>query len=140
MLLYNCNKEKELKKEVIKMLLLEKNVKLIIMNQDNDGKDLSNLNKKIVDLLTKSFGGTTVSSTYGTWSDNKQTYQDPNKTVQCNYHHLSEQNMKDLFHAIQLEFNEGKQEAVSLIVNDKLAIIEKTDTQQDVFNFISIFK
>lgn len=122
------------------MLLLEKNVKLIIMNQDNDGKDLSNLNKKIVDLLTKSFGGTTVSSTYGTWSDNKQTYEDPNKTVQCNYHQLTMQNMKDLFQAVQLEFNEGHQEAVSLLVNDKLAIIEKSDTQQDVFNFISIFK
>lgn len=122
------------------MLLLEKNVKLIIMNQDNNGNDLSELNHKIVELLTKSFGGTTVSATYGTWSDNKQTYQDPNKTVQCNYHHLSEQNMKDLFQAVQLEFNEGKQEAVSLLVNDKLAIIEKTDTQKDVFNFISIFK
>ena len=48
--------------------------------------------------------------------------------------------MADLYQAIQLEFNEGKQEAVSLLVNDKLAIIEKTDTQQDVFNFISIFK
>jgi hypothetical protein len=122
------------------MLLLEKNVKLIIMNRDNDGKDLSNLNKKIVDLLTKSFGGTTVSSTYGTWSDNKQTYEDPNKTVQCNYHQLTIQNMKDLFQAVQLEFNEGRQEAVSLLVNDKLAIIEKSDTQQDVFNFINIFK
>ena len=122
------------------MLLLEKNVKLIIMNQDNNGKDLGNLNKKIVDLLTKSFGGTTVSSTYGTWSDSERTYQDPNKTVQCNYHHLSEQNMVDLFQAVQLEFDEGSQEAVSLLVNDKLAIIEKSDSQQDVFNFINIFK
>ena len=42
--------------------------------------------------------------------------------------------------AYDLEFNEGHQEAVSLLVNDKLAIIEKTDTQQDVFNFINIFK
>lgn len=122
------------------MLLLEKNVKLIIMNQDNDGNELSELNHKIIELLTKSFGGTTVSATYGTWSDDSKTYEDPNKTVQCNYHHLSEQNMKDLFQAVQLEFNEGKQEAVSLLVNDKLAIIEKTDTQQDVFNFINIFK
>lgn len=122
------------------MLLLEKNVKLIIMNRDNDGKDLSELNRKIVDLLTKSFGGTTVSATYGTWSDSKRTYQDPNKTVQCNYHHLSEQNMVDLFRAVRLEFDEGHQEAVSLLVNDKLAIIEKSDTQQDVFNFINIFK
>ena len=122
------------------MLLLEKNVKLIIMNQDNDGKDLSNLNKKIVDLLTKSFGGTTVSATYGTWSDESKTYEDPNKTVQCNYHHLSEQNMVDLYQAVQLELDEGRQEAVSLLVNDKLAIIEKSDSQQDVFNFINIFK
>ena len=122
------------------MLLLEKNVKLIIMNQDNNGKDLSELNRKIVDLLTKSFGGTTVSSTYGTWSDSERTYQDPNKTVQCNYHHLSEQNMVDLFQAVQVEFDEGNQEAVSLLVNDKLAIIEKSDSQQDVFNFINIFK
>ena len=122
------------------MLLLEKNVKLIIMNRDNDGKDLSDLNKKIVDLLTKSFGGTTVSATYGTWSDESKTYEDPNKTVQCNYHHLSEQNMVDLFRAVRLEFDEGRQEAVSLLVNDKLAIIEKSDSRQDVFNFINIFK
>lgn len=122
------------------MLLLEKNVKLIIMNRDNDGNDLSELNHKIVELLTKSFGGTTVSATYGTWSDDSKTYEDPNKTVQCNYHHLSEQNLQDLYQAVQLEFNEGKQEAVSLLVNDKLAIIEKSDTQQDVFNFINIFK
>lgn len=122
------------------MLLLEKNIKLIIMNQDNDGKDLSKLNKNIISLLTKSFGGTTVSATYGTWQDNTNTYEDPNKTIQCNYHSLTMNNMQDIYKAIQLEFNEGGQEAVSLLVNDKLAIIEKTDTQQDVFNFMNIFK
>ena len=122
------------------MLLLEKNVKLIIMNQDNDGKDLSKLNQNIISLLTKSFGGTTVSATYGTWQDSTNTYEDPNKTIQCNYHTLTIDNMRDIYKAIQLEFNEGKQEAVSLLVNDKLAIIEKTDTQQDVFNFMNIFK
>lgn len=122
------------------MLLLEKNVKLIIMNQDNDGKDLSKLNQNIISLLTKSFGGTTVSATYGTWQDSTNTYEDPNKTIQCNYHNLTKDNMQDIYKAIQLEFNEGGQEAVSLLVNDKLAIIEKTDTQQDVFNFMNIFK
>ena len=122
------------------MLLLEKNVKLIIMNQDNYGKDLSKLNQNIISLLTKSFGGTTVSATYGTWQDSTNTYEDPNKTIQCNYHTLTIDNMRDIYKAIQLEFNEGKQEAVSLLVNDKLAIIEKTDTQQDVFNFMNIFK
>lgn len=122
------------------MLLLEKNVKLIIMNEDNNGKDLSKLNRQIIGLLTKSFGGTTVSATYGTWFDTSKIYEDPNKTIQCNYHQLTTQNMKDLFQAVQLEFNEGRQEAVSLLVNNKLAIIEKTDTQKDVFNFISIFK
>lgn len=122
------------------MLLLEKNVKLIVMNKDNDGNDLSKLNKKIIKLLTNTFGGTTVSESFGTWEDNNQIYQDPNKVVQCNYHHLDNSMIKNVYKAVQMELQQGKQEAVSLLVNDKLAIIEHTDNFDKVEGFINLFK
>lgn len=122
------------------MLLLEKNVKLIIMNKDNDGNDLSDLNQKIIRLLTNTFGGTTVSESFGTWEDNNKIYQDPNKVIQCNYHHLDGNMIKNVFKAVQMELQQGKQEAVSLLVNDKLAIIEPSDTFDKVQGFINLFK
>lgn len=122
------------------MLLLEKNIKLIVMNKDNNGKDLSELNHKIIKLLTTTFGGTTVSSTFGTWEDNTKLYQDPNKVIQCNYHSLEKDMIKNIYKAIQLEMKEGQQEAVSLMVNDKLAIIEPTDDFSKVEGFINLFK
>lgn len=122
------------------MLLLEKNVKLIVMNQDNDGNDLTDLNNKIIKLLTNTFGGTTVSESFGTWEDNNKIYQDPNKVVQCNYHHLNGNMIKNVYKAVQMELQQGKQEAVSLLVNDKLAIIESTDNFDKVQGFINLFK
>lgn len=122
------------------MLLLEKNVKLIVMNKDNDGNDLSKLNEKIIKLLTNTFGGTTVSESFGTWEDNNQIYQDPNKVVQCNYHHLNGNMIKNVYKAVQMELQQGNQEAVSLLVNDKLAIIEPTDNFDKVQGFINLFK
>ena len=124
----------------VKMLLLEKNVKLIVMNKDNDGKDLSELNKKIITLLTKTFGGATVSESFGTWEDREKLYQDPNKVIQCNYHHLDGSMVKNIYEAIQMELKQGKQEAVSLLLNDKLAIIEPTDNFDKVQGFINLFK
>lgn len=122
------------------MLLLEKNVKLIVMNKDNDGNDLSELNKKIIKLLTSTFGGTTVSKSYGTWEDNNKIYQDPNKVIQCNYHHLDGNMVKNVYKAVLMELKQGKQEAVSLLINDKLAIIEPTDNFDKVQGFINLFK
>lgn len=122
------------------MLLLEKNVKLIIMNKDNEGNDLSKLNNKIIKLLTSTFGGTTVSESFGTWEDNNKIYQDPNKVIQCNYHHLDGNMIKNVFKAVQMELQQGNQEAVSLLVNDKLAIIEPTDNFDKVEGFINLFK
>ena len=122
------------------MLLLEKNVKLIVMNKDNDGNDLSELNKKIIKLLTNTFGGTTVSESFGTWEDNNKIYQDPNKVIQCNYHHLDGNMIKNVFKAVQMELQQGNQEAVSLLINDKLAIIEPTDDFSKVQGFINLFK
>ena len=122
------------------MLLLEKNVKLIVMNKDNDGNDLSKLNEKIIKLLTNTFGGTTVSESFGTWEDNNKIYQDPNKVIQCNYHQLNGNMIKNVFKAVQMELQQGKQEAVSLLVNDKLAIIEPTDDFSKVEGFINLFK
>lgn len=122
------------------MLLLEKNAKLIVMNKDNEGNDLSKLNEKIIKLLTNTFGGTTVSESYGTWEDNNKIYQDPNKVIQCNYHHLNDGMIENVFKAIQLELKQGKQEAVSLLLNDKLAIIEPSDGFDKVQGFINLFK
>lgn len=122
------------------MLLLEKNVKLIVMNKDNEGNDLSELNEKIIKLLTNTFGGTTVSESFGTWEDNNKIYQDPNKVIQCNYHHLNGNMVKNVYKAVQMELQQGKQEAVSLLVNDKLAIIEPTDNFDKVQGFINLFK
>lgn len=48
--------------------------------------------------------------------------------------------VKNLYKAIQLEMREGQQEAVSLLVNDKLAIIEPTDDFSKVEGFINLFK
>ena len=122
------------------MLLLEKNVKLIVMNKDNDGNDLSKLNEKIIKLLTNTFGGTTVSESFGTWEDSEKLYQDPNKVIQCNYHHLDNNMIKNVYKAIQMELKQGKQEAVSFLLNDKLAIIEPTDDFSKVEGFINLFK
>lgn len=122
------------------MLLLEKNVKLIVMNKDNDGNDLTDLNNKIIKLLTNTFGGTTVSESFGTWEDNNKIYQDPNKVVQCNYHHLDGNMIKNVYKAVQMELQQGNQEAVSLLVNDKLAIIEPSDNFDKVQGFINLFK
>lgn len=122
------------------MLLLEKNVKLIIMNRDNNGNDLSKLNKNIIKLLTTTFGGTTVSESFGTWEDSNKMYKDPNKVVQCNYHRLDNGMIKKIYQAIEMEMKEGKQEAVSLLVNDKLAIIEPADNFEKVQGFINLFK
>ena len=122
------------------MLLLEKNVKLIVMNKDNEGNDLSELNEKIIKLLTNTFGGATVSESFGTWEDNNEIYQDPNKVIQCNYHHLNGNMVKNVFKAVQMELQQGHQEAVSLLVNDKLAIIEPTDNFDKVQGFINLFK
>lgn len=122
------------------MLLLEKNVKLIVMNKDNDGNDLSELNKKIIKLLTTTFGGTTVSESFGTWEDSEKLYQDPNKVIQCNYHHLDKDMIKNVYKAIQMELKQGKQEAVSFLLNDKLAIIEPSDGFDKVKGFINLFK
>ena len=48
--------------------------------------------------------------------------------------------IKNIYKTVQMELQQGKQEAVSLLVNDKLAIIEPTDDFSKVEGFINLFK
>ena len=108
------------------MLKLNKSLSIYLMKKDNDKKDLSKLNNDIIKNLSSAFGGATVVNGKGYWVDNDILYKDDNIIVECNYPELSKDMKKEFLNAIKLEFEKGKQLAVSVELNGHLYILENT--------------
>ena len=96
------------------------------MKKDNDKKDLLKLNNDIIKNLSSAFGGATVVDGQGYWVDDNTLYKDDNIIVTCNYSELSYEMKASFLNAIKLEFEKGKQLAVSVELNEELYILENT--------------
>lgn len=119
------------------MLKLNNSLSIYLMKKDNSGKDLSDLNIGIINNLSSAFGGATVVDGQGYWVDNDTLYKDDNIIATCNYSKLSTE-MKDSFlNSIKLEFEKGKQLAVSVELNGALYILESI---QDIEKLSKLFK
>lgn len=108
------------------MLKLNNALSIYLMKKDNNKKDLSKLNNDIIKKLSSVFGGATVVDGQGYWVDNDTLYKDDNIIVKCNYSKLSDEMRASFLNAIQLEFEKGKQLAVSIELNKELYILENT--------------
>ena len=106
------------------MLKLNNSLSIYLMKKDNDKKDLSKLNNDIIKNLSSAFGGATVVDGQGYWVDNDALYKDDNIIVKCNYSDLSNEMKVSFLKAIELEFEKGKQLAVSVELNGELYILE----------------
>ena len=106
------------------MLKLNNSLSIYLMKKDNDKKDLSKLNNDIIKNLSSAFGGATVVDGQGYWVDNDALYKDDNIIVKCNYSDLSSEMKNTFLKAIKLEFEKGKQLAVSVELNGELYILE----------------
>lgn len=112
------------------MLILDKQVSILMMKKDNNGRYLSSLNKQAKKILTEAFGGVTITSASGTWLNNKQLYEDSSYEFTCNYaKSLTMKQLKAFISVINLEFKKGGQLAVSVFVGSTLYIIEPGDLQ-----------
>lgn len=72
------------------MLILDKSIKIILMDKDNNGKDLQSLNDKAMQELAGAFGGVTTTPAAGAWVDNGKTYIDQSHVYQCNFSTLDQ--------------------------------------------------
>ena len=106
------------------MLKLNNSLSIYLMKKDNDKQDLSKLNNDIIKDLSSAFGGATVVDGQGYWVDNDTLYKDDNIIVKCNYSELSNEMKASFLNAIELEFEKGKQLAVSVELNGELYILE----------------
>ena len=110
------------------MLILDKQVSVLMMKKDNNGRYLSKLNKKATSVLTEAFGGATIESTSGTWLNGSKLYTDRSYKVTCNYaKKLTDKQLKALLTVIRMEFLQGGQQAVSVVSNGTLYILERSD-------------
>ena len=110
------------------MMILNKQVSIILMKKDNNGKYLSALNKKAKIILSKGFGGVTITRGSGTWVDNNNLYEDKNYIYHMNYAGKFTNAQKSaLIDVINMEFLEGKQLAVSVMFGTSLVILERSD-------------
>lgn len=111
------------------MLKLNNSVSIYLMKKDNNGKDLTKLNNGIIKDLSVTFGGCTVVNGKGYWVDNDTLYRDDNIIAKCNYSELSKDMINAFMNAINKEFKEGNQLAVSVELNKYLYILEN---QKDI--------
>lgn len=111
------------------MLKLNNSVSIYLMKKDNNGKDLTKLNNGIIKDLSVTFGGCTVVNGKGYWVDNDTLYRDDNIIAKCNYSELSKDMINAFMNAINKEFKEGNQLAVSVELNKCLYILEN---QKDI--------
>ena len=109
------------------MLKLNNTLSIYLMKKDNDKKNLSKLNNDIIKNLSSAFGGATVVDGQGYWVDNNILYKDDNIIVKCNYSELSKEMKANFLTAIKLEFEKGKQLAVSVELNGDLYILENIE-------------
>ena len=113
------------------MMILDKKISVILMKKDNEGRYLSELNKKAKKILTEAFGGTTIVSASGTWVDNGKTYEDKNYIVSCNYaNRLTSKQLSAFLTVVKMEFLKGKQLSVSVILGQSLYILDRNDLKQ----------
>lgn len=106
------------------MLKLNNSLSIYLMKKDNSGKDLTKLNNGIIKELSDTFGGCTVVNGQGYWIDNDILYKDDIIIAKCNYSELSKNMINAFLNAINKEFKEGKQLAVSVELNKCLYILE----------------
>lgn len=106
------------------MLKLNNSLSIYLMKKDNSGKDLSDLNNDIIKELSSAFGGCTVLNGKGYWVNNDTLYRDDNIIAKCNYSEWSKDMINAFMNAINKEFKEGKQLAVSVELNKCLYILE----------------
>lgn len=113
------------------MLMLNKQVSVIMMKKDNNGKYLSKLNKDAKKILTAAFGGVTISTGSGTWLDSGVLFEDKNYIFHCNYtDKLTDKQKAALIEVIKMEFLRGDQKAVSIMLGSSLAILDRGDLKQ----------
>ncbi|MBO8441069.1 MAG: hypothetical protein IAA89_01265 [Firmicutes bacterium] len=108
------------------MLKLKNSLSIYLMKKDNDKKDLTKLNNDIIKNLSSAFGGATVVDGQGYWVDDNTLYKDDNIIVTCNYSDLSNEMKNTFLNSIKLEFEKGKQLAVSVELNGEFYILENT--------------
>ena len=118
------------------MLKLNKSLSIYLMKKDNNKKDLSTLNNDIIKNLSSAFGGATVVDGQGYWVDDNTLYKDDNIIVTCNYSDLSNKMKNTFLSAIKLEFEKGKQLAVSIELNGELYIL---DSIEDIKKLSKLF-
>lgn len=109
------------------MLKLNNTLSIYLMKKDNGKKDLSKLNNNIIKNLSSAFGGATVVDGQGYWVDKDTLYKDDIIIVTCNYSELSDEMKASFLNAIKLEFEKGKQLAVSVELNGELYILDSTE-------------
>lgn len=119
------------------MLKLNNSLSIYLMKKDNSGKDLSDLNNDIIKELSDTFGGCTVVNGKGYWVDNDTLYKDDNIIVNCNYLELSKDMINAFLNAINKEFKEGKQLAVSVELNKCLYILENQKDEKLFKNILT---
>lgn len=119
------------------MLKLNNSLSIYLMKKDNNGKDLSELNNDIIKELSDTFGGCTVVNGKGYWVDNNTLYKDDNIIVTCNYSELSNDMLNAFLNAINKEFKEGEQLAVSVELNKCLYILENQKDEKLLKNLLT---
>lgn len=123
------------------MMILDKKVSVILMKKDNEGRYLSQLNKKAKKILTEAFGGATIVPASGTWVDNGKTYEDKNYIVSCNYaNKLTSKQLSAFLTVVKMEFLKGKQFSVSVILGQSLYILDRSDLKQLENIFVKALK
>lgn len=119
------------------MLKLNNSLSIYLMKKDNNGKELSELNNGIIKELSDTFGGATVVDGQGYWVDNNTLYKDDNIIVTCNYSELSNDMLSAFLNAINKEFKEGEQLAVSVELNKCLYILENQKDEKLLKNLLT---
>ena len=101
------------------------------MDKDNDGRDLSALNTKAKKLLTSAFGGLTVTKAEGLWFDDERLYVDESHIFTCNYSgKLYDTQRKAFIDVIKSELSKGRQQAVSIMIDDTMLILDGADLDE----------
>ena len=107
------------------MIKLEKEIVVLVPKNDNSGNPLNFSNEvgNIIDVA----GGATVFDAKGLWNNDNKTYKDSMQAVQINTNEFSNDFLETLQRLIDSIFINGKQEAVSIVANGTLFILENCE-------------
>lgn len=117
------------------MIILDKSIKIILMDKDNNGKDLHALNNRAMQVLAGAFGGVTTTPAAGAWIDNGKTYIDKSHIYQCNFSALDAEKISAVIETVKMEFLDGGQFAVSVEIGGALIVIEKSELADGLKDF-----